>query len=345
MHLRPCARRHVRHCPPTLAVRKLIDESTCLYPAEGTSALHPCSPQATAADGQDARIRTRFTGLPSHRGAGEHRGCELCYHGAHMIPWLMRRYRIHSLVEVGVCTGLSVANVVTRLNGAFKGSGDTAQGGHHRAGSLERYYMVDPWGSNRCRPGCGCSRQIREMSSAWPDVLVPLRGYSVKAAAHIPNGTLDLAFIDAAHDYRNVRNDVLAYWSKLKPTGIMAGHDFGRGQIPMNPSFLSARCSALARPRCPRPRHLVMLCQLTACCVRSMLRLAQLRRDAAGSPKRTWPICRLCEGKESLRKEGHPSGLWRRAGHSGALLQLPCPREVEHVVGRAAKVRDPALAH
>jgi ketol-acid reductoisomerase len=36
-------------------------------------------------------------------------------------------------------------------------------------------------------------------------------------AAHIPNGTLDLAFIDAAHDYRNARADIIAFWPKLKP--------------------------------------------------------------------------------------------------------------------------------
>ena len=40
------------------------------------------------------------------------------------------------------------------------------------------------------------------------------------------DGSVDLAFIDAAHDYRNVRADVLAYWPKLKPDGVLAGHDF-----------------------------------------------------------------------------------------------------------------------
>ena len=34
------------------------------------------------------------------------------------------------------------------------------------------------------------------------------------------------AFIDAAHDYANVRQDILAYWSKVKPNGVLAGHDF-----------------------------------------------------------------------------------------------------------------------
>ena len=47
--------------------------------------------------------------------------------------------------------------------------------------------LVDPWGGPKCKPGCGCSRHLQQMARAWPDVLVPLRGYSVAMAAAIPN--------------------------------------------------------------------------------------------------------------------------------------------------------------
>ena len=57
-------------------------------------------------------------------------------------------------------------------------------------------------------------------------MLVPLKGYSVPMAARVPNASLDLVYVDAAHDYRNVRNDVLAWWPKLRASGVMAGHDF-----------------------------------------------------------------------------------------------------------------------
>lgn len=134
-----------------------------------------------------------------------------CWHGAHMIPLLLNKYGLRSLVEIGVCTGMSVASVVNKY-GAI--------------GGLDKYYVVDPWGGSKCKPGCACSRQVAQMAKAWPDVLVPLRGYSVPMAAHIPNASLDLVYVDAAHDYRNARNDILAYWPKLKPNGIMAGHDF-----------------------------------------------------------------------------------------------------------------------
>jgi predicted O-methyltransferase YrrM len=132
-----------------------------------------------------------------------------CGHGAHMLPFLVRRYGARTLVEVGVCTGMSSFSV---LDEALT-----------RAAPLERYYLVDPWGSRVCRPGCGCSKRIGKVAAASFPELSLLRGYSVPMAARVPNGTLDLAFIDAAHDYRNVRADVLAYWPKLKPSGVMAG--------------------------------------------------------------------------------------------------------------------------
>ena len=121
-------------------------------------------------------------------------------------------YGVKSLAEVGVCTGMSVVNVLEQ-HAAWSGG----------LAPLERYYMVDPWGERRCDPGCGCSKPLRRLAKAFAPVLVPVQGYSAKMAPSIPNASLDLAFIDAAHDYRNVRADVLAYWPKLKPDGVLAG--------------------------------------------------------------------------------------------------------------------------
>lgn len=49
-------------------------------------------------------------------------------------------------------------------------------------------------------------------------------GKSTEAAKTFKDKTIDFVFIDAAHDYDNVRDDILAWYSKCK--GVIAGHDY-----------------------------------------------------------------------------------------------------------------------
>ena len=34
------------------------------------------------------------------------------------------------------------------------------------------------------------------------------------------------SYVDARHDFKGVWEDLVAYWPKLRPGGIMAGHDY-----------------------------------------------------------------------------------------------------------------------
>jgi hypothetical protein len=49
---------------------------------------------------------------------------------------------------------------------------------------------------------------------------------SLEAAASIPDASLDFAYIDARHDYASVLEDLDAWFPKVKPGGILAGHDY-----------------------------------------------------------------------------------------------------------------------
>jgi methyltransferase family protein len=58
-----------------------------------------------------------------------------------------------------------------------------------------------------------------ERSSIW-------RTTGAEAAARIPHHCLDFVYLDARHDRPSVAQDVADWFSKLRPGGIFAGHDY-----------------------------------------------------------------------------------------------------------------------
>lgn len=55
---------------------------------------------------------------------------------------------------------------------------------------------------------------------------------SVEAAAKVPDRSFDFVYIDARHDYDSVLEDLEAWCSKVRPGGILAGHDYVDGDLP-----------------------------------------------------------------------------------------------------------------
>jgi len=54
----------------------------------------------------------------------------------------------------------------------------------------------------------------------------PLKMTSLEAAKKFKDKSLDFVFIDASHEYEDVKNDILAWYPKVKEGGVIAGHDF-----------------------------------------------------------------------------------------------------------------------
>jgi len=69
-------------------------------------------------------------------------------------------------------------------------------------------------------------RQVRiEYEDAAYHVMCPGDRLGREASTQYANSTLDVVFIDAAHDYESVSNDIRAWLPKLKPGAVLAGHD------------------------------------------------------------------------------------------------------------------------
>jgi hypothetical protein len=52
---------------------------------------------------------------------------------------------------------------------------------------------------------------------------------SVEAAQRVPRHSMDFVYIDARHDYESVKEDLHAWFDKVRPGGIFAGHDYADG--------------------------------------------------------------------------------------------------------------------
>lgn len=55
---------------------------------------------------------------------------------------------------------------------------------------------------------------------------------SLEAAPRIPRHSLDFVYIDARHDYAAVMEDLNVWFDKVRPGGIVAGHDYIDGTFP-----------------------------------------------------------------------------------------------------------------
>lgn len=101
-----------------------------------------------------------------------------------------------------------------------------------------KFYAIDPW--NLYARGVSGRRQDRYFEYT-KEILSPynatvIRKNSMEALSDIPDRSLDFIYIDAIHSFDNVMVDLIEWGKKVRPLGIVSGHDYsnlpGMGVIP-----------------------------------------------------------------------------------------------------------------
>lgn len=75
-------------------------------------------------------------------------------------------------------------------------------------------------------------RAAMTIMEKYGDRVTVLRYKSTEAAATFEDGSIDFVYIDGLHDFENVTQDVRAWYPKVRPGGVIAGHDYNEEYLP-----------------------------------------------------------------------------------------------------------------
>lgn len=113
--------------------------------------------------------------------------------------------------------------------------GDFAENALRTASSITRYYMIDPW-RRLDRWNKPLNTTSEELEQAYQEALHAtafakdkvevLRGTTAEMIGHIPDESLDLAYVDGDHTLRGIAIDMICVYPKIKPGGCIGGDDF-----------------------------------------------------------------------------------------------------------------------
>lgn len=105
--------------------------------------------------------------------------------------------------------------------------------------NCSRYFLVDPWAPQgeayvdkanvAQEEQDAILESARHMLSQWADKTVWVRARSDDAVARFEDCSLDWVYVDADHSFQGALADLVDWWPKLRPGGVMAGHDFLTG--------------------------------------------------------------------------------------------------------------------
>jgi SAM-dependent methyltransferase len=124
-------------------------------------------------------------------------------------------------VEVGVAFGRGVV-FLAELLAAHGNRGANVYG-------IDPYRLADPAdpeGDSPTHYRGALEVIVANASELELDLIHLVREGSLRASAMFTDASLDLVMIDGKHNYRDVKADIKAWMRKVRPGGLLAGHDF-----------------------------------------------------------------------------------------------------------------------
>jgi hypothetical protein len=73
------------------------------------------------------------------------------------------------------------------------------------------------------------AREVTEFAGTRREIM---KMDSIDAAKHVLDHSLDFVFIDADHSFSGCSSDISSWRSKVKPGGLLCGHDYGFETLP-----------------------------------------------------------------------------------------------------------------
>lgn len=122
---------------------------------------------------------------------------------------------------IPICRLLPADAIVAEL-GSFSGEGAEQ---FRKSGKVSRIICIDHWQGE----SMGSVRDAFEWRMRNPRLLGEVSVLAMKtsdAVSLIANESLDMAYVDASHDYASVKEDIENWLPKVKRGGFIAGHDW-----------------------------------------------------------------------------------------------------------------------
>lgn len=95
--------------------------------------------------------------------------------------------------------------------------------------TVTRYIAVDPWTTDKGEICANIYHSFLDTVKPFMDKIAVIKKDSIIASKDFSDNSLDFVYIDGNHSYECVKEDLNAWWPKVRKGGILAGDDYAHG--------------------------------------------------------------------------------------------------------------------